>query len=664
MTQRFSLQTRLVTGFFLIGIIVFIVALVGWNVNTRVGNALHTLSANSMPSVMGLWKIKEAQTQIESSEHALLNTRLTLAERNAKVAEINRAWENIDAGIKQYEPTEKSNEEEKLYNEFEDLWDIWKRNHEQFMQINQQFESLGILNPLRRELELIKANQENSTQIQLARRANDILEQLKQKAKSNQPSLLAAKQSLLQNINFNEEFGTATYQQGEKDEAVGVVLLLLAMIIGPTTAIAFGLGFSKPIVKKIEELVKVSQSISRSDSSTDIKSSLGKYELDKLQNAFYAVASKIGGLVDIAQTISNDQSKVYKDASQYGESQDQISKLQNAFYTVAEKISQLVNIAEKISDGDLTTNITSSDNQDEISKLQNAFYSMSQDLNSLIKRIQHSGVQITTSTTQIAASGKQLEATVTEQLASTNEVAATAQEIDATSTNLVNMMEKVKELTRMTAHGASESRDELQTMEVTMRQLTEATNSITSKLGIMNKKASNINNVVVTITKVADQTSILSLNAAIEAEKAGEYGAGFAVVAREIRRLANQTAVATLEIEQIVKDMQSAVSVGVMEMDKFNNSVNNSVTQVNSISNQISKVINQVQSLPPQFEQVSDTMAEQSLGATQISEAMEQLSLVSEQTVEALRETNGALEQLEEAAQLLRAEISHFQVKN
>jgi len=219
-------------------------------------------------------------------------------------------------------------------------------------------------------------------------------------------------------------------------------------------------------------------------------------------------------------------------------------------------------------------------------------------------------------------------------------------------------------MTKTTAADAGESRDQLQEMEYTMRQLTEATNSITSKLGIINKKANNINNVVVTITKVADQTNILSLNAAIEAEKAGEYGAGFAVVAREIRRLANQTAVGTLEIEQIVKDMELAVSVGVIEMDKFNNSVNSSVKQVNKISTQIGKVINQVQSLAPQFIQVSESMEEQSEGAVHISEAMEQLTEASRQTVNALHETNSALEQLEEASQLLRSEISRFQVKD
>jgi methyl-accepting chemotaxis protein WspA len=226
------------------------------------------------------------------------------------------------------------------------------------------------------------------------------------------------------------------------------------------------------------------------------------------------------------------------------------------------------------------------------------------------------------------------------------------------------MMEQVAAQTQVTAGAARDSQDELEQMGTTMRNLTDATNSITSKLGIMNKKAGNINNMVITITKVADQTSILSLNAAIEAEKAGEYGAGFAVVAREIRRLANQTAVATLEIEQIVKDMQSAVTVGVMEMDKFSNSVSDTVTQVSKISQQIAKVIQQVQSLPPQLLQVGQSMEEQSQGAQQISEAMGQLSEASHQTVEALRESNKALEHLDEAAFALREEISRFKVNS
>jgi len=121
---------------------------------------------------------------------------------------------------------------------------------------------------------------------------------------------------------------------------------------------------------------------------------------------------------------------------------------------------------------------------------------------------------------------------------------------------------------------------------------------------------------VTTITKVADQTNLLSLNAAIEAEKAGEYGRGFAVVATEIRRLADQTAVATYDIEQMVKEMQSAVSAGGMGMDKFSEEVRRGVNEVQQVSHQLTQIIQQVQALMPRFESVNEGMQAQATGAT------------------------------------------------
>ena len=103
--------------------------------------------------------------------------------------------------------------------------------------------------------------------------------------------------------------------------------------------------------------------------------------------------------------------------------------------------------------------------------------------------------------------------------------------------------------------------------------------------------------VVTTITKVADQANLLSVNAAIEAEKAGEYGLGFLVLAREIRRLADQTAVATLDIEQMVKQMQGAVSAGVMEMDKFTEEVRQAVESVGKMGQSLGHVNEQDQAL-------------------------------------------------------------------
>ncbi len=335
---------------------------------------------------------------------------------------------------------------------------------------------------------------------------------------------------------------------------------------------------------------------------------------------------------------------------------------------IARGVAGVEKLADKISDGDLTTQIDVTidvtDTQDEIGKLQIAFRTMTANLNSLIRQVQTTGIQITTSTTAMAASGKQLQTTMTEQVASTNQVAATARQIASTSSQLVKTMDEVEYTSQTTAIAAGESQKDLIQMETSMLSLVDGTGIISSKLGVLSEKANNINSIVTTITKVADQTNLLSLNAAIEAEKAGEYGMGFAVVAREIRRLADQTAVATLDIENMVKEMQSAVSTGVMEMDKFTHQVKQSVEDVRNISGKLESIIDQVQTLTPRFQQVGNSMETQSQGAQQISDAMMQLSEASSQTTDSLREINGAIGQLNDTAQSLRQEISRFKVAN
>ncbi len=330
--------------------------------------------------------------------------------------------------------------------------------------------------------------------------------------------------------------------------------------------------------------------------------------------------------------------------------------------TLRRALEEAVKAAEQVSTGDLTTKLDASSN-DDIGRLFTALKNMVQSLNALIRQVQHSGIQVTTSSTQIAASGKQLEATMTEQVASTNEVVATTREISATTNELVKTMLVVVEMIEVGNKAADGGKKDLGRMETTMRQLAAATDSISTKLGIISEKANNINGVVATITKVADQTNLLSLNAAIEAEKAGEYGLGFAVVAREIRRLADQAAIATLDIEQMVKEMQGAVSTGVMEMDKFSREVDQGVGDVQKTSDQLTVIIEQVQALGPQFTFVNQGMEAQAQGTQQISEAMRQLSESSLQTASALRETNSAIEQLNEAAQNLRREVAGFKVQ-
>jgi methyl-accepting chemotaxis protein WspA len=188
----------------------------------------------------------------------------------------------------------------------------------------------------------------------------------------------------------------------------------------------------------------------------------------------------------------------------------------------------------------------------------------------------------------------------------------------------------------------------------------EAAGSINAKLAVLSNKAGNISQVVTTITKVADQTNLLSLNAAIEAEKAGEYGRGFAVVATEIRRLADQTAVATYDIDQMVKEIQSAVAAGVMGMDKFSEEVRRGMEEVQQVGGQLSQVIQQVQALAPRVESVNDGMQAQASGAEQITQALTQLSEAAQQTVDSLRQSGQAIDELNRVAVGLSGGVSRF----
>ncbi len=337
-----------------------------------------------------------------------------------------------------------------------------------------------------------------------------------------------------------------------------------------------------------------------------------------------------------------------------------------------------IGVANKIAAGDISqarSQLTSAskeparakkarffDDTDETVELLSAFDTMTGNLDSLIGQVQRSGIQVTTSATQISSSARELEAAVAEQAASTREVSSRSRDISKTAEDLSKLMTGVGEQLSSTAATAESRRNDLSKMEAAMRQLMKATGQITSKLGTINERANRISSVVTTINKISDQTNLLSLNAAIEAEKAGEFGKGFAVVAREISRLADQTAVATQDIEYVVREMQSSVASGVMEMDRFAEQVRKGVGEVAGVGDELTRIIDQVRNLGPEFGTVEQWMQNQSQGAEQISESMVQLSQTAEQTKESLHEFKQATEQLNQAVQGLQSEVSRFKI--
>lgn len=349
---------------------------------------------------------------------------------------------------------------------------------------------------------------------------------------------------------------------------------------------------------------------------------------------------------------------------------------------IAKPIEKLIKVAKLIASGNLADadNLISmikkelkfSDSEktnsekslDEPGQLLRAFSAMAKSLSSLIKQIQRSSVQLLSSATQIAAASREQEATINNLGSSTTQIAASVKEISATSQELVKTMSQVSSVAVQTESLADSGRTSLNEMIKAIKDLTQATRSISAKLAVINDKTNNIGTIMTTINKVADQTNLLSLNAAIEAEKAGEHGLGFGVVAREIRRLADQTAVATLDIEQMIREMQSSVASGVMEMDKFNETMKKGIDDAGNLGKRMEQIITQVSLLMPRFQIVEEGMRSQSQGAQQINDSMIILSSITHNTMESLREFNKATESLHMATRDMNEEISRFRVKD
>ncbi|HTU23671.1 MAG TPA: methyl-accepting chemotaxis protein [Gemmataceae bacterium] len=302
------------------------------------------------------------------------------------------------------------------------------------------------------------------------------------------------------------------------------------------------------------------------------------------------------------------------------------------------------------------------ESRDELGLLAEGMNATIAKIQTIVQRVREASVQLLSTAAEIAAAARQQETTVHTLGSSTAEIAASVRQITATSKELSTTMNEGSERASRAAALADAGQSRLEEMESAMHQLVTATASVSGKLGVIREKADGINLVVTTITKVADQTNLLSINAAIEAEKAGEYGRGFLVVAREIRRLADQTAVATLDIDNMVRHMQEAVSAGVMQMDKFSEEVRSGVARIAEISGQIGQIIEEVHALSDRFRLVSEGVRNQALGAGQINDAMTQVTSVTQQTRASIDEFKRATEHLRSSVESINQEVSQFKV--
>ena len=198
----------------------------------------------------------------------------------------------------------------------------------------------------------------------------------------------------------------------------------------------------------------------------------------------------------------------------------------------------------------------SAQTKDEIYNLISSVSVMTENLNALLTKVGQAGNQVAGNASRMSVAIRQVEAAVSEQAASTNQVSVTSRQINTTGRDLAQRMAGVMRMAEEAAETARGSVGNLEGIRSALDELTSASAAITHTFNSINEKTGHIDKIITAITEVANRTNLLSLNAAIEAEKEGDRAGGFSVVAVEMRRLADQTAVAALDIEKQIRDVQ------------------------------------------------------------------------------------------------------------
>jgi methyl-accepting chemotaxis protein len=327
---------------------------------------------------------------------------------------------------------------------------------------------------------------------------------------------------------------------------------------------------------------------------------------------------------------------------------------------VISRIERSAAAVQRVAEGQLCTNIDADSARDETGVLVRGVLQMTTRLRSLAEEVQSARFELDEVAREVIETSAREAEAASGFGASTTEIAAAVREIAATTSELAEEVRRVDQRAADTARTMESDRSRLDDMSESMQAVEDATSGIGNRLGDINRRATEITGVVETIGRIAEQTNLLSVNAAIEAEKAGEYGTGFLVVAREIRRLADQTANATGDIASTVSEMQSAVSSGVMEMDRYTDRVRRAVEQASEVSQGLATAINAASENAGAFGRVADGVDSQAAGARQIDEAMDGLSTSADSAHVSSQRLQDVSHRLTRAIDMLAGALSNW----